>query len=385
MPDFKLISADGHVNEPPMAWERVQKEYGDRAPKVVKDPPGVVPGTWLITDGLVPVGVSHFSTGLVLGKPEGVSQADMDKVAKRAEFNEKWDWQDYPAGWEPTARLEAQDRDGIEAEMLFPSPGRFFYGLTDGPFQHAIHRSYNLWLHEFSSAYSQRLNGIALLGVLDVEQTVRDIQEYAKLGFRAGQLPTGIKDGGYYEPKYDPIFQAAEETGMVLCVHTSATQGEQRTHFEGPSGEDPRRSSIGFASRQAPAQRFMGHLMFSGVFDRHPNLKVTCAEYDVGWVAHIYQLADYMYGGREGSVNKLLPSEYFKRNIFFTFQDDRAGVLTSEIFGQDNFMWANDFPHAITTWPYSQETVDANFVGIDPAVKRKICRENAIKLYGLDL
>ncbi len=385
MPDFKLISADGHVNEPPMAWERVQKEYGDRAPKVVKNPPGVVPGTWLITDGLVPVGVSHFSTGLVLGKPEGVSQADMDKVSKRAEFNEQWDWQDYPAGWEPTARLEAQDRDGLEAEMLFPSPGRFFYGLNDGPFQQAIHRSYNLWLHEFCSAYPQRLNGIALLGVLDVDQTVKDIHEYARLGFKAGQLPTGIKDSGYFEPQYDPIFQAAEETGMVLCVHTSATQGEQRTHFEGPSGEDPRHSSIGFASRQAPAQRFMGHLIFSGVFDRHPNLKVTCAEFDVGWVAHIYQLADYMYGGREGSVNKLLPSEYFKRNIFFTFQDDRAGVLTSEIFGRDNFMWANDFPHAITTWPYSQQTVDANFAGIDPAIKRKICRENAINLYGLDL
>ncbi|HEY3117961.1 MAG TPA: amidohydrolase family protein, partial [Chloroflexota bacterium] len=313
MPDFKLVSADGHVNEPPMAWERVQKEYGERAPKVVKDPPGVVPGTWLITEGLAPVGVSHFSTGLVLGKPEGVSQADMDKVGKRAEFNETWDWRDYPAGWEPNARLEAQDRDGIEAEMLFPSPGRFFYGLTDGDFQHAIHRSYNLWLHEFCSAHPQRLNGIALLGVLDVEQTVHDIQEYAKLGFKAAQLPTGIKGGGYYEPQYDPIFQAAEETGTVLCVHTSATQGEQRTHFEGPTGEDPRTRTLGFASRQAPAQRFMGHLIFSGVFDRHPNLKVTCAEFDVGWVAHIYQLADYMYGGQEDSVNKLLPSEYFKR------------------------------------------------------------------------
>ena len=385
MPDFKLISADGHVNEPPMAWERVQKEYGDRAPKVVKNPPGVVPGTWLITDGLVPVGVSHFSTGLVLGKPEGVSQADMDKVSKRAEFNEKWDWRDYPAGWEPTARIEAQDKDGIEAEVLFPSPGRFFYGLTDGPFQHAIHRSYNLWLHEFCNAYPQRLNGIALLGVLDVEKTVQDIHEYAKLGFKAAQLPTGIKDGGYYEPQYDPIFQAAEETEIVLCVHTSATQGEQRTHFEGPSGADPRTSSLGFASRQAPAQRFMGHLIFSGVFDRHPNLKVTCAEFDVGWVAHIYQLADYMYGGSERSVNQLLPSEYLKANIFFTFQDDRAGILTTKIYGEDNFMWANDFPHAITTWPYSQKTVDANFEGIDPAVKRKICRENAIKLYGLDL
>lgn len=385
MPDFKLISADGHVNEPPMAWERVQKEYGERAPRVVKDPPGVVPGTWLITDGLVPVGVSHFSTGLVLGKPEGVSQADMDKVSKRAEFNEKWDWRDYPAGWEPSARLEAQDKDGVEAEVLFPSPGRFFYGLTDGLFQRAIHRSYNHWLHEFCSYSPQRLNGVALLGVLDVEKTVEDIHEYAKLGFKAAQLPTGIKGGGYYEPQYDPIFAAAEETGIVLCVHTSATQGEQRTHFEGPSGEDPRTSSLGFASRQAPAQRFMGHLIFSGVFDRHPNLRVTCAEFDVGWVAHIYQLADYMYGGGEERVNQLLPSEYLKRNVFFTFQDDRAGILTTKIYGEDNYMWASDFPHAITTWPYSQKTVDANFEGIDPAIQRKICRENAISLYGLDL
>ena len=385
MPDFKLVSADGHVNEPPMAWERVQKEYGERAPQVVKDPPGVPRGTWLITDGLAPVGVSHFSTGLVLQKPEGVSAPDLEKLSKRAEFNENWNWKDYPAGWEPTARLAAQDKDGIEAEVLFPSPGRFFYGLTDGPFQRAIHRSYNQWLHEFCSASPQRLNGIALLGVLDVEKTVQDIHEYAKLGFKAAQLPTGIKGGGYYEPQYDPIFHAAEETGIVLCVHTSATQGEQRTNFEGPSGEDPRTSSLGFASRQAPAQRFMGHLIFSGVFDRHPNLKVTCAEFDVGWVAHIYQLADYTYAGSERRENQLLPTEYLKRNIFFTFQDDRAGVLTSQVYGEDNFMWASDFPHAITTWPYSQKTVDANFEGIDPAVKRKICRENAIKLYGLDL
>ncbi|HEX9273316.1 MAG TPA: hypothetical protein VGA01_14005 [Candidatus Binatia bacterium] len=51
MVDFKLISADGHINEPPAAWERVQKEYGDRAPKVVKDPEGFK-GIWVITDGL---------------------------------------------------------------------------------------------------------------------------------------------------------------------------------------------------------------------------------------------------------------------------------------------------------------------------------------------
>src|SRR5688572_32109706 len=107
--EFKLISADSHLVEPAAAWERVQKEYGDRAPKVVEDPPGVPKGTWLITDGLVPVGVSHFSLGLVMDKPDGVSAPDMAKMNETLSFNENYHWQDYPAGWEPTARLEAQD------------------------------------------------------------------------------------------------------------------------------------------------------------------------------------------------------------------------------------------------------------------------------------
>jgi len=126
------------------------------------------------------------------------------------------------------------------------------------------------------------------------------------------------------------------------------------------------------------------------VFDRHPNLKVVCAEFDVGWVSHIFQLADFEFGrssryDADRNLNQRLPSEYMKENIFFTFQDDRAGVLTTPVYGENNFLWANDFPHGITTWPYSQKTVDANFEGIDPQVKRKICRDNAIKLYGLDL
>lgn len=248
MADFKLVSADAHVNEPPMAWERAQREYGDRAPKVVKDPPGVPKGTWLMTEGLAPVGVSHFSIGLVIDKPEGVSQMDQAKMADTITFNEQYNWEDYPAGWEPAARLAAQDRDGVEAEILFPSPGRFFYGLTDAELQRSIHRSYNAWLNDFCSYNRQRLVGVALLGVLDVDKTVADIHEYAKQGFKAAQLPTGIKDSGYYEPKYDPIFQAAEETGIVLNVHTSATQGEQRTHFEGPREQDPRTLPLGFST-----------------------------------------------------------------------------------------------------------------------------------------
>jgi uncharacterized protein len=390
MPDFKLISADSHLNEPPEAWERVQKEYGDRAPRVVKDPPGVPAGTWLITDGLVPMGVSHFSIGIVADKPEGISSMDLSKWHETIGFNDSYSFEAYPAGWEPSARLKAQDRDGVEAEVLFASPARFFYGLTDAKFQRAILRSYALWLHEFCSCNPKRLIGLPLLSILEVNKAVEDVQEYARLGFKGVQLPSAIKGGGFYEDQYEPLWAALAETGLVINIHTTSTQGEQRKHFEGPRQEDPRTASMGFSRRQGYAEQFLGHLAFSGVFDRHLNLKVLCAEFDVGWVGYIYQQVDYAFGrasayDSDRNVFKRLPSEYFKDNFFFTFQDDRSGMLTTPVYGENNYLWASDFPHGVTTWPHSQPTVDRNFEGIDADVKRKICRQNAIKLYNLDL
>ena len=111
MPDFKLISADSHLVEPPEAFQRAQKEYGERAPRIVKDPSGVPEGTWLITEGLAPMGVSHFFIGLVMEKPDGVSNMSED-VFQVAEFNARFDYPSYPEGWEPGARIRAQDRDG---------------------------------------------------------------------------------------------------------------------------------------------------------------------------------------------------------------------------------------------------------------------------------
>ena len=388
MPDFKLISADSHVNEPPAAWERVQREYGERAPKVVKDPTGVPKGIWLLIDGQPPVGLSHYSKGLAVGKNRGISEVEQKKHFETIRFNETFRYEDYPGGWEPGARLKDQDTDGVEAEVLFSSAVRQLYSIVDEPYQRAIFRSYNEWLHEFCSANPKRLIGLALIPILDMAHTVADIQHYARLAFRGVQIPTRIKDSGYFESKYEPMWAALEETGMVINVHTSVTQGVARTHYEGPRDVEPKKQSLGFANKQAPAQQFLGNMILSGVFDRYPKLKVVCAEFDVGWVANLVQQVDYWFGREstfdaELNINKLPPSEYFKTNAFFTYQDDRAGVLTTSVYGEDNFLWASDYPHGVTTWPYSKETVEHNCAGIDPAVKKKLNRENAAKLYRL--
>ena len=387
MPDFKLISADSHVNEPPAAWERVQKEYGERAPKVVRDPAGVPKGIWLIIDGLPPVGLSHYSKGLAVGKNRGISEVEQEKHFATIRFNETFRYEDYRGGWEPSARLQDQDTDGVEAEVLFSSAVRQLYSIVDEPYQRAIFQSYNHWLHEFCSYHPRRLIGLALIPILDMEHTVADIYHYAKLGFRGVQIPTRIKDSGYYEPKYEPMWRALEETGMIVNVHTSVTQGVARTHYEGPRQEDPVKEPIGFARKQVPAQQFIGNMILSGNLDRHPKLRLVCAEFDIGWVANMVQQVDYWFGrastfDADRNLNQRPPSEYFKHNIFFTYQDDRAGVLTTPVYGEDNFLWASDYPHGVTTWPYSKDAVDRNCEGIEPNIKRKLGRDNTAKLYG---
>jgi predicted TIM-barrel fold metal-dependent hydrolase len=390
MPDFKLISADSHVNEPPAAWERVQKVYGERAPKVVRDPAGKPKGIWLVIDGLPPVGLSHYSKGLAVSKNRGISEVEQEKHFATIRFNETFRYEDYRGGWEPSARLADQDTDGVEAEVLFSSAVRQLYSIVDEPFQRAIFHSYNAWLHEFCSYNPNRLVGLALIPILDMDHTVADIYHYAKLGFRGVQIPTRIKDSGYYEAKYEPMWRALEETGMIVNVHTSVTQGVARTHYEGPREEDPITLPIGFARKQVPAQQFLGNMIISGIFDRHPKLRCVCAEFDVGWVANMVQQVDYWFGREstfdaDKNLNQKPPSEYFKTNIFFTYQDDRAGVLTTPVYGEDNFLWASDYPHGVTTWPYSKDAVDRNCEGIAPRIKRKLGRENAARLYGLSI
>lgn len=389
MLDFKLISADGHINEPPAAWERVQKEYGDRAPKVVKDPEGFK-GIWVMTDGLPPSPCSNYSIGHVVSKPEGLGNVEMDKHYERIHFHENFRYEDFPASWDPAARIKDQDKDGVATEVLFASVGRFFFGLSDAPFQRAIFRSYNAWLHEFCSYDPKRFVGVPLISILEPEKAGQDITEYARIGFKAALIPYAIKDGGYYDPVYEPLWSAAEDAGVVIHIHVGGPMQGAKPRWFGFQRLTAEGSSDFFgAGRIATATGFISHLMFSGVFDRHPNLKVVCAEYDVGWVAIMYEQANYRYGratayGSDVKL-KMAPGDYMRRHAWFTFQDDRAGMLTTSVFGEDNFMWASDYPHGNTTWPYSHQTMTRISAGVESAVIRKVGRENANRLYNLGL
>jgi len=395
MPDFKLISADGHLNDPPAAWERAQKEYGDRAPKVVENPPGRK-GLYLITDGLDPNPCYNPSVGFLVAKPEGVAGMALDQVADDtiSNFRESFRYEDHPGSWEPSARVKEQDRDGVEAEVLFSSWSSQFYGLTDAPFQRACLRSYNFWLHDFCRYNPKRLIGVPLLSILDVDQSVKDMQEYAKMGFKGITLPSGIQDGKYYDPAYEPIWTAAEDLNLLIVVHSGRIQGGGSRRWFKKLGSADDWPNFFQHSKQTIVKDLIGQLIFSGVFDRHPKLKVICTEFDAGWLGVIVQQVDYHYGPKKAAHSttiddsirvKLPPSEYFKRNLWFTFMDDRSAILTTPVYGEDNFMWSSDYPHAACTWPYSRQIVERLCQGIDPAVAHKVFRDNVNQVYHLGL
>ena len=394
MMDFKLISSDSHMAEHPKAWERVQHEYGDRAPHIVEDPPELGKGLWIIVDGIPPVRAAYYCLGLVVDKPAGITnvsvQMDSEEY-KRAiqEFNETFRYEDFPGGWEPSAYLQNMDMDGVEAALLFSSPTRYNYTQTDARFQRAILRSYNEWLLDFAGYAPKRLFPVPLISVLDVELAVADLYEYAKAGVKTVQIPTQIIGSGYFEPVYEPLWAAAEDTGLVLNVHSNSSQNQKRVHVEGPRQEDPRAQIIG-GSQQAPALEAISNLLFSGVFDRYPRLKLACTEFKCHWVAGLLQRLDYTLArgslyDPERNLYKRQPSEYFRDNIVFSFEDDRAGVLTTPMYGEDNFMFGTDYPHHVTTWPHSEEVIQENCEGFPASLMRKLGRDNAIRIYDLDL
>lgn len=396
MTAFALISADSHMNEVPATWERVQKKHGDRAPKVVWNPTDGEIGPYLVIEGwrtsligsnrescaneylgFIIGGLGTGGTGS--GSTPTLNGSAVGRVSPQAEeFRRSFRFEDYPApGLDPRARIRDMDRDGVQAELLYSSHLRHFYELSaeDEPFFHDIAESYNEWLMEFASHDPKRLIALPVLSVLNPEGAAADIQAYAGRGAKGFMMASSVPAPMTYgDQTFDPIWAAAVECDVPLSMHTTTGR------FKAPAYSHPRART--FIGGQGEVQISLAEMIYGGVFDRFPSLKIVSAEFDIGWVSYTVQRIDAL-DPRLGL--QLSPADYMRRNIWFTFQNDRAGLLTTPYFGADNFLWASDYPHGVTTWPDSRAIVDLQFEGIAQETKRKITRQNAVDLYKLDV
>ena len=129
-------------------------------------------------------------------------------------------------------------------------------------------------------------------------------------------------------------------------------------------------------------------IVFSGVLERFPKLKLVSAENEVGWIPFWLHMADQWWNRyRKAQANELTmqPSDYFKRQMYATFLEDPIGVHCAQLplVGYDNLMWGSDYPHGSSTWPYSLKVIDRIMPGVNEANRQKMLTDNCARLYGI--
>lgn len=365
---YTIISADSHMCEPPHLWvERIDRRFRDRAPRIVKDPDGKR-GSFFVCDNLPPLRVSGaFAAGRTFDK--AFMEAGMEDAL--------------PGGWDPAARVKDMEADGVAAEVLYTTCAFVLFWLEDAEFQEACFRVYNDWLAEFCRYDPQRFAGLGLVSLFDVERGRRELERCHKMGLRGAMIwASPPEHQPYSSPAYDPFWATAQELNMPLSLHLLTGRGKDSRQDESDLAE----LYVRMVFRPNEVQRTFLTLIFSGVLERFPRLKVVSAEADIAWVPHLFERADKYFRRFKqayGVSLSLTPSEYFRRQLYATFIDDPMGLKTYHLIGgAENFMWSTDYPHQASTFPHTREIFARAFQGIPEADTRKIVCENAARLYG---
>jgi len=359
-----IISADSHITEPPGCYvDHIDPALRDQAPFMQHDDKA---GDLFVIPGMskpVPMGLVAAA-----GKPAE------EITVLGVSFDEL-----HRGGWDPEARLPEQDRDGVAGEILYPTVGMVLCNHKDLDYKRACMQAYNRWIAGYCAAHPDRLFGLGQTAMRTPEEGVADLHDIKALGLRGVMMPgiPGVDD--YDSESYDEFYETAVGLELPLSFHI----------LTGPS-ERPRGPKInGFLTIVRGCQDVMGTLVFGAVFERHPQLRVVCAEADAGWVPHYSYRMDHAYKRHRNWMPhgdlKRLPSEYFSENIYVTFQDDWVAFKVANLMNTDRLLWANDFPHSDSTWPWSQEMLHEHTSHLTDEQKKRILHDNVAALYDLPI
>ncbi len=251
----------------------------------------------------------------------------------------------------------------------------------DFDYKKACFDAYNRWIAEYCSANPTRLLGCGQTAVRTPTETVADLERIRELGLSGVMMPGDPAEEDYDSPIYNPVWEAAIDLGLPLSFHILTTR--QQAPVRGPRINS-------FLSIIRGNQDIMGTLIFGGVFERHPELKVVCVEADAGWVPHYMYRMDHAYKRHRNWLAKgvnlaRLPSEYFSEHIYTTFQDDWVAFKLVNDMNWRRLMWANDFPHSDSTWPWSQEMLAEHTANLTEEQRQAILCDNVAELYGIDV
>jgi predicted TIM-barrel fold metal-dependent hydrolase len=359
MTTYNVISADSHVVEPPNTWvDNIDPAYRERAPRLVRR--GEDDVFWCEEVTLIGVGSSSAA---------GKKSSELRKGGR-------FETDVFRGAWDPDARLADMARDGVDAEVVYPTMALRMYQLKDKDLLNAILRAYNRWLSGYSGAHPDRIKGIGMVSLHDVAAATAELPEIRRLGLAGVMVALGPGDAeSYGSGGYDPFWAKAQELDLPVSLHTL-------------TDPTPRARSTVIASvlDSVDVQVTLGEMIVGGVFERFPKLRVISVEADAGWAPYFIERLDYVYDRRKalyatGLSGETAPSAFFRRNVWLTFMRDHSGVLGRDQIGVDRLLWSSDYPHGDSTWPNSQQMIESLFRGVPQEDRRRIVCANAQDLY----
>jgi predicted TIM-barrel fold metal-dependent hydrolase len=292
------------------------------------------------------------------------------------------------AKFDPASNLRDMDREGVDLSVLFPTMGLYvmWRDNIDPELSAAICRAYNTWLAEYCSHDTKRLRGVALIPLQDPARAVAELRHAKeKLGL-VGIFwrPNKLCGRTLASADYFPIYEAASDLGVPLCIHEGA-----RTVL--PQAGSDRYSEFGRHVACHPIEQMLACLNFcgDGVLEKFPRLKVAHLESGCGWVPFwLERMDEHWEHESHGSakITKEKPSFYFKRQCWASCEagEELAPVFVEHV-GADRLTMATDYPHSDAIGKFPDKTVGAlsGNTKLPAEVRRKILWDNPLRLYGL--
>jgi predicted TIM-barrel fold metal-dependent hydrolase len=281
---------------------------------------------------------------------------------------------------DPELRLKDQERDGVQAEVLYGVLGASMR-LNDDEAASEMLRIYNEWLADFCRTYPDRYAGLASIPSHNVDAAVTEARRVAKAGVLRGLDIANRPDlQPFWDPCWEPLWAVAEEAHLPIHLHTIGGSLPDLSKLA------PKVGRAAFATMISSFQMYMAlplmAVIFAGVLEHHRGMRMVIGESGIGWIPYVLDHMDLEWEDQFHDLDlKMKPSEYWRRQCYATYQSDRIGIKMLDEIGEDNIMWGSDFPHPDGIWPDSQEYIGRELGHLPAATRHKIVCSNAATLY----
>ncbi|GAA1869641.1 amidohydrolase family protein [Pseudonocardia ailaonensis] len=367
-----MISVDDHLLEPPTLFDgRLPQRLQADAPRLERQEDGA--RWWVIGDAVVPISMANGASGRPISEWSAAA-SEYDEFRR--------------AVWDPNERLHDMDLTGVWASLCFGSivwgfAGSRFSQMPDPEVGLACVRAWNDWMvEEWWGAAPDRFIPCQLPWLRDPVEGAAEIYRNAERGVRSVSFSENPEPLGFpniYDRSWDPYFRACEETGTVVNLHV----GSSGT-LTVPSSSSP--GDVLVALFPLSGVTALVDWIYSEIPTRFPGLRIVMSEAGVSWVPMaIERLARAQRQssavGRGWPAGDLSPTEIVRRNFAFTSIEDPAGMRQLDLIGEDIVMVETDYPHFDSTWPDCQQMLRSQLAGLPADVVRKVCYENAARIY----